>query len=144
MPNYGWKGVFDDPERIWRNIDRLLGQVAERPYWPAHAGVFPLVNITEDHDGFYIRAEIPGMQAEDIQISATGRNLTIAGERKIMPRSENVKYHRREREDGKFNRIIGLPAYIQAAEIGAVYVDGVLSITVPKAEEAKPMQIKIS
>jgi HSP20 family protein len=110
FPKYGWSGVFDDPDRIWRNIDRLFGQVTERPFWPANAGVFPLVNITEDQESFFIQAEIPGMDPEGFHISATGRNLTIAGERKIITRGENVKYHRRERKDGKFSRIISMPA----------------------------------
>ena len=108
-----------------------------------HAGVFPLVNVTEDQDHFYIRSEIPGMKSEEISISATGRNLSISGERKIASEGENVKYHRREREDGKFSRVIALPSDIQIDKIEAGYVDGILSIKIPKAEEAKPKQITV-
>jgi HSP20 family protein len=143
LPNYGWRGAFDDLERMRRDMDRLFGQVTGRAYWPTHAGVFPLVNVTEDKDHFYIRSEIPGMKSQEINISATGRNLTISGERKIASEGENVKYHRREREDGKFNRIIALPGDIQVGEIEAGYVDGILSIKIPKAEAAKPKQITI-
>ena len=143
FPTYGWRSAFDELERVRRDMDRLFGQVAGRAYWPSHAGVFPLVNVTEDKDHIYIRSEIPGMQSEEINISATGRNLTISGERKIASEGENVKYHRREREDGNFNRIIALPADIQVGKIEASYVDGVLSITIPKAEEAKPKKITI-
>jgi HSP20 family protein len=143
FPNYGWRSAFDDLERMRRDMDRLFGQVAGRAYWPTHAGVFPLVNVTEDKDHFYIRSEIPGMESQEINISATGRNLTIAGERKISSEGENVRYHRRERDDGKFSRVIALPTDVRVGKIEAGYVDGILSIKIPKAEEAKPKQIKV-
>ncbi|NNL77032.1 MAG: Hsp20/alpha crystallin family protein [Desulfobacterales bacterium] len=143
FPNYGWPGAFDDLERMRRDMDRLFGQVAGKAYWPVHAGVFPLVNVTEDKDHLYIRSEIPGMKSEEITISAAGRNLTISGERKIASEGENVRYHRREREDGKYSRIIALPSDIQVDKIEAGYSDGILSIKIPKAEEAKPKQIKV-
>lgn len=143
FPNYGWRSAFDELERMRQEMDRLFGQVAGRAYWPTHAGVFPLVNVTEDKDHFYIRGEIPGMKSQEINISATGRNLTISGERKIASEGENVRYHRREREDGKFSRVIALPSDIQVGKIEADYVDGILSIKIPKAEEAKPKQIII-
>ncbi|UCE51482.1 MAG: Hsp20/alpha crystallin family protein [Desulfobacterales bacterium] len=143
FPNYGWRSAFDELERMRQDMDRLFGQVAGRAYWPTHAGVFPLVNVTEDKDHFYIRGEIPGMKSQEINISATGRNLTISGERKIASEGGNVRYHRREREDGKFSRVIALPSDIQVGKIEANYVDGILSIKIPKAEEAKPKQIII-
>ena len=83
------------------------------------------------------------MKGEEINISATGRNLTISGERKIASEGENVRYHRREREGGNFNRIIALPSDIKVDKIEAGYIDGILSVSIPKAEEAKPKQITI-
>jgi HSP20 family protein len=143
FPNYGWRGAFDNLERIRREMDRHFDQSAGQAYWPTHAGVFPLVNLTEDREHFYIRGEIPGMKSEEINISATGRNLTISGERKIASEGENVRYHRRERDDGKFSRAIALPSDIQVDKIEAVYVDGILSISIPKADESKPKQITV-
>ncbi|MBC8393640.1 MAG: Hsp20/alpha crystallin family protein [Deltaproteobacteria bacterium] len=143
FPNYGRTSSFDDLERMRREMDRIFGQVAGKAYWPTRAGVFPLVNVTEDRDHFYIRAEIPGMKSEEISISATGRNLSISGERKIASEGENVRHHRREREDGKFNRVIALPSDIQVGKIEAGYVDGILSIKTPKAEATKPKQITV-
>lgn len=143
FPNYGWSSAFEELERMRRDMDRLFGQVAGRAYWPTHAGVFPLVNVSEDRDHFYIRAEIAGMKSEEINISATGRNLTISGERKIASEGENVRYHRREREGGSFNRVITLPNDIRVDKIQASYIDGILSISIPKAEEAKPKQIAV-
>ena len=144
FPNYGWRGAFDDLERMRRDMDRLFGQVVGRAYWPPHAGVYPLLNVTGDKDNFYVRAEIPGMESKDISIAATGRNLTISGERKIASEGQNVKYHRREREGGQFSRVISLPNDIQVDKIEAGYIDGILTVTVPKAEEAKPKQIVVS
>ena len=83
------------------------------------------------------------MKSEEISMSATGRNLSISGERKIVSEGENVRYHRREREDGKFSRVIALPSDIQIDNIEAGYVDGILSIKIPKDEAAKPKQITV-
>ena len=144
LPNYGWRSAFDELERMRRDMDRLLGQVAGPAYWPTHAGVFPLVNVAEDQNHFYISSEIPGMTSDEINISATGRNLTISGERKIASEGGSVRYHRREREDGIFNRSITLPSDIQVDKIEATYIDGILSVKIPKAEEAKPKQITVN
>ena len=143
LPNYGWRNAFDDLDKMRLNMSRLLGQVSGRPYWQAHAGVFPLVNICEDADTYFIRAEIPGMESREIDISATGRSLTISGERKIVSEGENVRYHRREREGGTFSRVMTLPDDIQVEKINAGYEDGILMITVPKARAAKPQKIEI-
>ena len=143
LPNYGWKSAFDDLDKMRQNMNRLFGSVSGRPYWQAHAGVFPLVNVTEDENNFYICSELPGMDSKEIHISATGRGLTITGERKIASEGENVKYHRREREGGTFNRVISLPDDIQIEKINAGYEDGILMITIPKAEAAKPKRIKV-
>lgn len=143
LPTYGWKSAFDDLESMRQNIYRLSGQVSGRPYWQAHAGVFPLVNITEGTDHFFIRAEIPGMESKQIDISATSRSLTITGERIIISEGKGVKYHRREREGGTFNRVIAMPGDIQTDKIVAEYTNGVLVITIPKAEAAIPKRIMI-
>ena len=143
LPNYGWKNAFTDLENMRQSMNRVFGQVSGRPYWQSHAGVFPLVNISEDPNNYYIWSEIPGMESNDFNISATGRNLTISGERKIVAEAQRVKYHRREREGGTFNRIITLPDEIKVEKIDAGYVDGILTITIPKAEAAKPQKIEV-
>ncbi|HDZ23565.1 MAG TPA: Hsp20/alpha crystallin family protein, partial [Desulfobacteraceae bacterium] len=76
-------------------------------------------------------------------ISVTGDTLTITGERKLPGEDEKARYHRREREAGKFSRIVTLPAQIDTAKVEARCADGVLTITLPKAEEAKPKQIAV-
>jgi HSP20 family protein len=108
------------------------------------AGVFPLVNLSEDKDNYFARAELPGIKAEAIDIQVLGRNLTISGQRQIPFEGENVRYHRREREAGKFSRAIALPGEIDGDKVKAQMVNGLLTITIPKAQAAKPRQIAVS
>jgi HSP20 family protein len=143
FPDFGWRGAFTDLERMRRDMDRLFERVMGGTYRPLSAGVFPLINLTEDKDNYYVRAELPGLKAEALNISASGRNLTISGERKISSKGDNVKYHRREREAGSFSRIIALPGDIDVNKVEAKLSDGILTVSVPKAEAAKPKQIVV-
>jgi HSP20 family protein len=106
--------------------------------------VFPLVNLTEDKDNYYVRAELPGVKADELDIQATANNLAISGERKIAAAAEGARYHRREREAGTFSRMIGLPGDIDTAKVNAQLQNGILTVVVPKAEVAKPKQITVS
>ena len=90
-----------------------------------------------------MRAELPGIKAEEIDLQVNGRNLMIAGERKIRSESEKARYHRREREAGKFSRVIGLPGDIDADSVDAKMVNGVLTVEISKSEAAKPKQITV-
>jgi HSP20 family protein len=124
-------------------MDRLFNRVAADPSQAVGAGVFPLINLTEDKDGYYVKAELPGLAAGDLDITVTGKNLSLSGERKIASTGNNVKYHRREREAGKFSRVIGLPGEIDGDKITAELANGVLNVRIPKAEAAKPKQITV-
>jgi HSP20 family protein len=142
-PTWGLRGAFEELERMRRQLDEMFGGLERRPYRALGAGVFPLINLTEDKDRYYVRAELPGLQADDIQISLTGNNLSISGERKISSEGENVRYHRREREAGTFNRVIALPNEVDANKVEASHIDGILTVVIPKAEAAKPKQISV-
>lgn len=144
LPATGWQDPFVEMERRSRQMDQLTNALLGRPEmgWLS-AKVFPAVNLTEDPDHYYVRAELPGIKAEAIALQVTGRNLAISGERKIQSEGENVKYHRRERESGKFSRIIGLPGDIDAGNVDAKMVNGVLVVTLAKSEAAKPKQITV-
>jgi HSP20 family protein len=108
------------------------------------AGVFPLINLTEDRDKYYVRAELPGVKGDELDIQVTGNNLAISGERKIAAEEEGARYHRREREAGTFSRIIGLPGEVDTEKVEANLKDGILTIEISKAEIAKPKQITVS
>ncbi|RLC24890.1 MAG: Hsp20/alpha crystallin family protein [Deltaproteobacteria bacterium] len=141
----GWPewDPFEELGRMRREMDRLMEGLTRSLPGDGSAGVFPLINLTEDMDNFYVRAELPGMAADDLEISVTGNSLSISGERKIPVEDENAVYHRREREAGKFSRMISLPSEIDTGKVEAVSTDGLLTITLPKAEAAKPKQITV-
>jgi HSP20 family protein len=142
-PSYGLGSPFEALDRMRREMDRLAGGLGRGMFREPTAGVFPLMNITENEDGFVVRAELPGMKADEIDISVTHDTLSISGERKIPAESEDAKYHRKEREAGKFNRIVNMHSQISTEKVEASSVDGILTIVLPKAEEAKPKQITI-
>ncbi len=144
VPSLRWGNPFTELERMSRQMDQLSSALMGRPglrFTPAR--VFPAVNITEDKNSYYLRAELPSISAEDINIEANGRSLTISGERKIKTEGENVKYHRREREAGKFSRVIEFPRDVNTDEIRAKMNNGILSVTIAKSEAAKPRQITV-
>ncbi len=138
------RSPFDELSRMRREMERLSEGITRGVTRRSGAGVFPLVNLTEDSDNYYLRAEMPGIRSDDIEISVTGDTISISGERKILNEDENAKYHRKERESGKFSRILSLPGPINTEKVDAKSMDGILSITLSKAEEAKPKRITIS
>jgi len=140
-PTRDWRSPFEKLERIQREMDWLSEGLTGRPSTEPSVGVFPLVNVTEDKDNYYVRAELPGIKADKVDISVTGNSLSIAGERKITP--ENGDYHRREREEGKFSRMISLPMQIDQSKVEAQASDGILTVVLPKSETKKPRQITV-
>ncbi|MFZ7127942.1 MAG: Hsp20/alpha crystallin family protein [Desulfobacterales bacterium] len=137
------RGPFEELDRIRREMDRLVNEFVDPTRVRGVSGVFPPVNLTEDRNHYYVRAEMPGVSSENLDVQATGRNLSISGERKIPEAGEGVRYHRREREGGTFSRAISLPGEIDADRIEASLVNGILTVTIPKSEASKPRQISI-
>ncbi len=137
------KNPFEELERMRMEMDRLFESITGGLLGETFSGVYPLINITEDKDNFYIRAEVPGLKEKDIEISATSDTLTISGERKAIAHEEDVKYHRRERDTGKFSRVVTLPAQIDPDKVDATLSDGILTVVLPKSEAVKPKQIAI-
>jgi len=107
-------------------------------------GWFPAVDLYEDKDNLVVRAEVPGMKKEDIEISLHDGYLTLSGERKGEEKSETAEKYRSERWLGRFHRTISLPCRVEADKIKATYTDGILTVNLPKAEEAKPKQIPVT
>jgi HSP20 family protein len=143
-PTWDWTRPFEELERLRRQMDLLSGGLTGgRLRGTPAAGVFPLMNVTEDKDNYYVRAELPGLKADDLELSVTGDTLSVSGERKIPAEDEKAQYHRREREAGRFSRIVSLPAQLDTGKAEASCADGVLTVTLPKAEEAKPRQIAV-
>lgn len=103
----------------------------------------PSVDISETEDELIVSADLPGLNKEDIKVNVQNNVLTFSGERKQETKSEGSNYHRLERSYGFFSRSFTLPATVKTDEIKAAYKDGVLRLTLPKAEEAKPRQIAV-
>ena len=104
----------------------------------------PVLDVQEDKDNFVIRTELPGLRREDIDVSLHEGAVIISGERKVEEVKEGVEIHRQERFYGKFQRALTLPAPVAADKVKAQYKDGILTVTLPKAEEAKPKAITVS
>jgi HSP20 family protein len=134
---------FDELSRMRSQMDRLMGAFESRPWSGSNAGVFPAINLTENENHYFVRAELPGVAANELEIQATGRNLTISGKRDVEVKPGEAKYHRREREAGQFSRVIGMPREINADKVEARMNNGILNLRIPKAESAKPKRITI-
>lgn len=103
----------------------------------------PIVDIEEDKDSFVVKAEVPGMNKEDIKVTVRDNVLSITGERQHEKETKEKTFHRIERAYGKFSRTISLPSAVDASKIKAAYKDGILTITLSKPESAKPKQIDV-
>ncbi len=134
---------FSDFDQIRREMLRLLDAASGDTEADGGAGVFPPLNISQDDNNFYIRAEVPGIKPADIAISALRNRVSISGRREIPREHERVSYHRKERPEGSFDRTVTLPAEVDAERVEARYADGILTLALPKAEQAKPRQITV-
>lgn len=108
------------------------------------SGWTPALDMYEDKDNLFVRAELPGMKREDIDVSLHEGTLSISGERKSEGKYENAEVYRAERFFGRFQRTVALATAVAADKVRAQYKDGVLAITLPKAEEAKPKHIDVN
>ena len=146
MPWYtfepSWES-FREMDQLRRDMDRLWEQAIGPERSRRRAGVFPLLNLSEDKDHVYVRAELAGVRPEDIDITLEDNKLVLRGERKIPTEEKVVGYHRREREAGSFRRVVRLPDRLDAAKVEAIFKDGILTITLAKPEEIKPKQITV-
>jgi HSP20 family protein len=106
-------------------------------------GWLPSVDLYEDRDHLVLKAELPGMKKEDIDISLHGDVLTLTGERKEEETYEKAETYRAERFLGKFQRSFTLPVSVDGDKVQASYKDGILTVILPKSEEAKPKQIEV-
>ena len=140
---YFRSSFVEEFNRMQRELERLSENLSKGLLREEFAGVFPLVNVTEDSESYFIRAELPGIKADEIDISVTSNNISISGERKISTDVGAAKYNRREREAGKFSRVLTLPGQINTAKVEAKSVDGILTLVLPKADIAKPKQITV-
>lgn len=138
-----------DPWRSFRNeLDRVFEQFGQTlsPWWGGENVKLPTVDITEDDKAFTLTAELPGLSAEDVDVSLEGRTLVIKGEKQQETKTEEKNYHLTERTYGSFERSFYLPDGVDADAIDAAVAKGVLTVTLPKlptaADTAKKIAVK--
>jgi len=134
--------LADLREEIDRLFESPLSGLARTSQWLS--GWNPALDVREDKENFTVTVELPGMKKEEIQVSLHDGALSISGERKSETEHKDVEVYRSERYFGRFQRSVTLPTAVAADKIRAQYKDGVLTVTLPKAEEAKPKQIDIN
>ncbi|NIR49122.1 Hsp20/alpha crystallin family protein [candidate division KSB1 bacterium] len=132
-------GIIDEMNRIVRNV--LRNGTEETSLF--QGSWTPAVDISEDNDNFYLHVELPGLSKQDVHIRYEDGLLSISGEKKDLNENDGLNFHRLERASGKFERSFRLTNEIIRDQIDAHFENGVLSITLPKAEEAKAKDIEI-
>jgi len=139
---------FEEMERRFEDLFRRPFSLLEPSWWPRlrmpeMEEVAPKVDIFEEGDNFVVKAEIPGMKKEEIEVNLTDDMVTISGEKKKEEKVEKKDYYRFERSFGSFSRSFRLPKDVQADKAKAIFKDGVLELKVPKTEEAKKKEKKV-
>jgi len=137
---------FGTLERMGRDVDRLWDSFFEdhptrrEELW---RDLYPSLDLSETQDEFVVKAEIPGADPKNIDISLDDGTLTIKGEKKQEKEEKKENYHFVERSYGSFTRCVQLPGKIEGEKVKASYKDGVLKVVLPKSEEAKRKEIKV-
>jgi HSP20 family protein len=130
----------DEMDRLFNNL--VEGALVRGPVPFLRRGGFPAINIWEDDRNLFAEAELPGFKMEELEVLMNGLELTIKGHRTDQPH-EGATFHRRERAVGEFTRSITLPLPVETEKVQAALRDGVLTITLPKAQEVLPRKIKV-
>ena len=131
--------VYRDPfEQLQTELDRMVNAAFGTP-----TGLYPLVNVFDAGDAFVVKAEVPGVDPKSVEINVEDDTLTIRGERTFTEPARDAAYHRRERGQGQFRRVVRLPGRLASDEAKATYRDGVLTVRIPKAKETRPRRVQI-
>ena len=139
----GW--ALDHLNQLRNEVNRVF----DSPFDGFGRGQFfnnwvPAIDVYQDRDNVIVRAELPGMKKQDIDVSLHDGTLTISGERKHDEKAEESNSYRSERFFGRFQRTISLPVSVDAGKVVATYKNGILTVSLPKTEEAKPKQIAVN
>ncbi|MBF0448811.1 MAG: Hsp20/alpha crystallin family protein [Magnetococcales bacterium] len=135
-----------DPFRNYRSLQHEINRLFEQDTDTSSGQItaWPMrVDIREDENHIIIKADVPGMEQKDISVNVDNGQLTISGERKFNDENSRESYHRIERAYGRFSRSFSLPNTTDTGKISAAYKNGVLEVTLPKLEEAKPRSIQV-
>ena len=134
-------GILQEMDQLQREMNRLFNAANQGRV--LNTANYPAINIWANEDGQIVSAEMPGVHPEDINIDVTGDALSISGERKPDEVAREARYHRRERSYGSFSRAVQLPFMVDTNKVEASFKNGVLIITLPRAEADRPRKITI-
>lgn len=137
-----WNPNVPTREPLFRLFDTFFGEPQSEEV--GNRSWIPPVDIQETEEGYKLHVELPGLTKEDINITLENNVLRLTGERKFERDAKKESYHRIERTYGTFTRAFALPSQVNAEGVQAAFENGVLTLTVPKAEAAKPRKIEIS
>jgi HSP20 family protein len=133
--------VWGEMNRFQDELNRFFGRFSKGSR--VAAGTAPLLNVWEDEHSLYAEADLPDLNVEKLEVFVTeGNQLTVQGERKA-PEVEGAVWHRQERPFGQFMRVLTLPSLVDADRVEATYANGVLKVSLPKSEAAKPRKITV-
>jgi HSP20 family protein len=148
-----WEPLFMDPKRWEREIDRVAEELfgpKMRPWWPSiwswgvnPEPIMPAVDVYEEKDDIVVKAELPGVQKDNIEVRISDSELTLKGEKHKEEKVEEAAYYQCELYYGAFIRTLQLPAEVEADKITASFKGGVLEIRLPRSPEAKSKEVKI-
>ncbi len=147
--------IFEEMERMRREIDRILDETrlsawtfpfSKISFLPGlRPRAYPLLNVAEDKDNYYVDALAPGIEPKSLNVSVVKNQLVISGEKEPLPQEVKPEsIHRSERSAGRFARSLALSADVDIDKVQANYVNGMLRIILPKQEAAKPRQIPVN
>ena len=142
MSSLPWQQRWDPFRELQREVGRIIESFDPFPL-ARRVQVYPPMNLYDAGDRYVLTAQLPGMTSGDIELTITGETLTMRGERK---RSEGVKdeqYRRQERPMGRWSRTVTLPDRVDNEQVSATFADGILTINLPKAAEARPRHIAV-
>ncbi|VXD24739.1 Heat shock protein Hsp20 [Planktothrix serta PCC 8927] len=142
MPLVRWQ-PFQEIDSLQREMNRLFDSLA-LPTEKLGMSIFPAAELHETPDAVILKLEIPGIDAKDLDVQVSADAVAITGERKSQTQTEEKGVTRSEFHYGKFHRVIPLPTRIQNTQVQADYQDGILSLTLPKAEEEKNKVVKVT
>jgi len=138
-----WRNHETPFTALSREVDRLLNEAAPRNAWNGY-GLVPAADIVETEAAFQVVVDLPGLDPKAIQISVQEGTLAIQSERKLAEPAADATVHRSERPAGTFFRSFALPSSVDATKVEAKYENGVLTVVLPKREEAKPRTIQVN
>ena len=142
--NDPFRDLYSLQDQLFRTFGRAYREPGAQQEQPLAATWQPLVDIYEDAEGITLSAELPAVDAKDVDIQVEGNTLTLKGERKLEKEEKRDMYHRIERTYGAFSRSFTLPNTVDVEHISAESKDGVLKVFLPKRPETKPRQIKVA